>query len=86
MSYLRVNSVQGELVLDVDRIGGVGEVFANSALGGQDDAFISVALFLSGYQITVYVRDAEQKDKLIEAVKDILNQRKIRQPMKVIEV
>ena len=71
-SYLEVDTVQGTLVVDTDRITGI---------GGANDL---VVLFLSGDHVDVIMHSPEQALSLIDAVKKILIQRKIRQPSKPI--
>lgn len=76
MSYLKIDSAQGEVVVDYDRIAGAGRA----------DSTIVVLIVSGSAPVDINTRDADQADKLIEVVKDIIVKRKVRTPQKPIEV
>jgi len=81
MAYLEVDTRQGNLVVDIDKISGVGE-----AVQGSDTTLTTVVLFLIGDQVDLHLHSPEQGKKLVEEVKKIIVARKARNPIKAIIV
>lgn len=86
MSYLEIDTLQGIIVVDPDRIVGIGEAAKATSFPVSEGIRHTpiVVLLLSGDHVDLYLHSEGQAKKLLEEVKEVINRRKSRAPTKPI--
>lgn len=82
MAFLEINTVHGPVVFEQDRILGAesGKIFIN------DDTEFHVTIFLPGLPVNLNLATQDQANAVMAAVQELIQKRKVRNPVKPIKL
>lgn len=82
MAYLEIDTKQGPFIVDMDKISGVGKL--RHIEPDENENNILAIFLIASSPVDLYLHSQEQADKIVEEIKKIIMQRKVRTPTKPI--